>query len=112
MIGYRKYDIIYRWFARLLLEGMILAELRIILNKTTLKESCVMITQMKPLPKISSLLQELIQEHVVSKRKLKEVLSRDPNYLMNSIQVFLKPEERKQFRNLWIHYANTCNDTK
>jgi hypothetical protein len=41
-----------RWFARLLLEGSVLPELRSVLRRDRLKDSPALITQMKPSTKV------------------------------------------------------------
>ena len=42
-----------RWFARLLLEGVVLPELRSVLRKDRMKDAPALLTQMKPNPKVS-----------------------------------------------------------
>ena len=43
---------VFRWFARLLLEGSVLPELRSVLRRDRLKDSPALITQMKPSTKV------------------------------------------------------------
>lgn len=102
-IGYRKIDEVYRWFARFLLEGKVLNDNRIksILTKSNLKDSPTIITQMKPLAKVSNLLQSLIKLNISSKSQLLQVLSKNPLFLMEEIQQFLNIEVRSSFRSVW-----------
>ena len=57
-IGFRKMDEEFRWFARYLLEGVILNDKRLnsIFKISNFKDSPSIITQMKSLAKVSKLL--------------------------------------------------------
>ena len=53
-----------RWFARLLLEGIVLPELRSVLRKDRMKDAPALLTQMKPNPKVrEAAREELILYH-------------------------------------------------
>lgn len=103
-VGFRKCDEKYRWFARLLLEGQILtdnSELRELLVSGNMLDSPAAITQMRPLPKVVSLVAELVNHRVDSKTRLLECLRTRPALLATEIGEFLKPILRARFSNAW-----------
>ena len=102
-IGFRKHDEVYRWFARLLLEGFILQDTRLktLFKKINYKDSPCIITQMKSLAKVIKLLEGLIKYNITSKSQLLQVLSANNVFLMEEIQQFLNIDIRQNFRSIW-----------
>lgn len=56
---------VFRWFARLLLEGSVLPELRSVLRRDRLKDSPALITQMKPSTKVRRTDRQIGKLHLV-----------------------------------------------
>jgi len=119
-IGFRKQDEAYRWFGKLLLEGGLFSasssvitsncarELRSALNKTKLKDaSASVITQMKPIPKVSNLLRKLVTREICTVSSLYEQVRREPLFLADEVTEFLVPEARAAFRSAWQRFATS-----
>jgi len=118
-LGFRKEDAVYRWFAKLLLEGSLFAsssgsgnsrgvttraakELRGALNRSKLSDgSAALVVQMKPIPKVSQLLRKLVTRDVCTVAALVQQLALDPTFLSDEIQAFLVQEGRQAFRSAW-----------
>jgi len=101
-LGFRKIDEAYRWFARLLLEGSIPIGLRGALSKEKLKEPASALTQMKPIPRVSSLLRLLVTHKIVTRAAFLAQIKQQPTFLCEELAAFLQIDERKAFRQ---HYA-------
>jgi ATP-dependent RNA helicase DHX37/DHR1 len=101
VVGYRKKDEAYRWFAKLLLDGGIGLNLKGILSRDKLKEPSSIITNMKPSVKVSNLLRALVQSKVQNKITLLEKIKKNKNFLNEEIQEFLVVDARKAFRKAW-----------
>mmetsp|Transcript_18140 Transcript_18140/g.24898 ORF Transcript_18140/g.24898 Transcript_18140/m.24898 type:complete len:844 (+) Transcript_18140:1220-3751(+) len=106
-LGYRKCDEVYRWFGRLLLEGAVVPGLGRLLRTDGLKHSPASLTQMKPIPAVSSLLTALVTEAVCSLAQLLRALQSNPSYLIAELQSFLRADVRKEFRSLWAQLAKS-----
>mmetsp|Transcript_677 Transcript_677/g.775 ORF Transcript_677/g.775 Transcript_677/m.775 type:complete len:461 (+) Transcript_677:2-1384(+) len=100
-MGFKKADETYRWFARSLLEGSVIPELRAVLRKDKMKDSPALITQKKLSNKVSNILRVLVTAKVQSKLSLITRIKIDPNFLSEEIQQFLLVDMRKDFRKLW-----------
>lgn len=103
-IGFRKKDDVFRWFARLLLEGRIPignAELKALLIADNMLDSPSIITAMRPLPKVINLVSSLTNYDIHSKSRLIEVLRTNPTFLAPDISEFLKPSLRSKFMVSW-----------
>ena len=119
LIGYRSIDEHARWFVRLLLEGNILTELKMVLRSEFLKIRPTAVTQKQPNALISSILQQIIALNIRTKRDLishikdgikkskkdKDTISSKHLFLCEELQQFLSSEHRKKFREV---YKRTC----
>jgi hypothetical protein len=110
VVGFRKQDECYRWFARLLLEGQVIQFTtpahQAIWKKSNLKESPSIITSMKPVTHVSTLLQKLINHNILSSAALRAfVVQSNGSFLCEEIEKFLQVESRKTFRKAW---ASIC----
>ena len=108
-LGYRNQDAPYRWFARCLLEGAVLIELRKF--RDHYKEHASIITAMKPSKRMACLLLKLVQKKVMNKSNLLVELQRskvEDNkslYLSAEILDLIQVEYRQEFRSVWSKLA-------
>jgi hypothetical protein len=110
VVGFRKQDECYRWFARLLLEGQVIQFTtpahQSIWKKSNMKESPSIITSMKPVTHVSTLLQKLINHNILSSAALRAfVVQSNGSFLCEEIEKFVQVESRKTFRKAW---ASIC----
>jgi hypothetical protein len=105
VVGFRRQDEFYRWFARLLLEGHVLhfssPQHRDIWKSSNMKESPSIVTSMKPVALVSALLEKLITHKVYSRATLKACIIKDPSFLCNELEKFLQLDARKVLRKAW-----------
>jgi len=78
-----------------------------LLRTDGLKHSPASLTQMKPIPAVSSLLTALVTEAVCSLAQLLRALQSNPSYLIAELQSFLRADVRKEFRSLWAQLAKS-----
>ena len=107
-VGFRQSDEHYRWFARLLLEGAVLASepaFKGLLRAQQMRDPPACITQKKPLDRVLNLLLPLIKHEVFTKASLMSALREDSQFLSEEVQAFLRPEARAKFRLAWSQLA-------
>ena len=105
--GYRKRDEAVRWFARLLLEGVVLDDvlLRGVFAKQNMKVVLTALTAMKVTKSGSQLLLQLAKAEVCNVAQLKVKLREDPSFLFEELQACLQVDARKQFRQQWTRFV-------
>mmetsp|Transcript_2371 Transcript_2371/g.3579 ORF Transcript_2371/g.3579 Transcript_2371/m.3579 type:complete len:124 (-) Transcript_2371:272-643(-) len=92
----------YRWFARYLLEGKVLNELRGL--KDMLNDDPGMITRKKPASKIALLVSALSSKGISSAEMLtKHWAEEDNKFLFKYLKSWVKKEKSSEAKRLWIH---------
>lgn len=120
-MGYRKRDESVRWFARLLLEGAVLPELKSIFNRSALLVPPAHITQMAPNLKvrlqsdgvdkyflrtvydeqIANVLRAMAEMKISSLKSLRDAVAKNENFLVAELQDMLIMNARKSFADVW-----------
>jgi hypothetical protein len=108
--GYRRRDEAVRWFARLLLEGSVLADpaLRGVFGRDKAKVPLTALTALKVTKAGSQLLLQLAKADVCSVSQLRTRLAAEPSFLFEELQACLHVESRKLFRQQWTRFAKAA----
>merc|ERR1712196_522891 len=88
------------WFARALLEGKALPELKTVLGTDNLKENSTGATHSAGMSKrMTAIVTTLMGSKVASRSTLSHALSRNPKFLYDELQEILVVDVRKAFRS-------------
>lgn len=92
-------ELLYRWFARFLLEGKILP-----LTKKKWNDSPVLITRKKPCAKVENLVVELVKKDIYSKSTLVEYWkSKNKKFLYKQALAWVSKENVSEFKQMWMN---------
>ncbi|CAN0147330.1 unnamed protein product [Discosporangium mesarthrocarpum] len=94
-------DLVYRWFARLLLEGKVHGTLAELSDGLVLNDPPALVTLERPVTKVAALLTTLRREGVCSLPGLQEKWRRDPSFLKGAVQLWVRVEGRPTFEVAW-----------
>jgi hypothetical protein len=104
-------DITYRWFARLMLEGTVIPELKMVCGKNNLRDKASALTQKLHSQRALALITRLAHSRVDSRASLLRKLhthkgSAEGLFLSAEFEALLLPEARKAFRVAWARLAS------
>jgi len=103
-------DVTYRWFARLMLEGTVMPELKLVCGKNNLRDNASALTQKLHSQRALALVTRLAHSRVDSRTSLLRNLhshkgSAGGLFLSAELEALLQPEARKAFRAVWARLA-------
>jgi ATP-dependent RNA helicase DHX37/DHR1 len=91
----------YRWFARYLLEGKVINEMKQF--ETMYNDSTSLITRSCPMKKVSMLVSTLANAGIDNVQSLKKQWSKQPKFMGDIIlQHWIKPEKKGEYKTLWM----------
>lgn len=91
----------YRWFARFLLEGKIIKELKCL--SSLLNEDPTVFTKKKPLSKVASFLSCLSDNNIDSEAALiRHWSEKDQKFLYKQLKSWIKKEQTAKAKKIWI----------
>lgn len=95
-------DMLYRWFARLFLEGGMCAEMKKLQEEEgLLNDSPAMITFKKPMKKVSMLLDLLVTHEISTFGELVEKWKEDKGFLRSAVLLWIRVEHQGKFKDMW-----------
>jgi len=97
-------DEVYRWFARLLLEGKVCRPFLKLSQEGAewcLNDPPAMITHRKPVRKVLEMIQPLREMGVSSRAGLEEMWSKDKKFLRSSVEKWVKPQYLPLLKQVW-----------
>ncbi|ORZ36165.1 P-loop containing nucleoside triphosphate hydrolase protein [Catenaria anguillulae PL171] len=96
-----KAPAVYLWFARFLLEGIILPALKPLAPHFSTQPQCLTKETYRGQKKVVELSQQLIGKHVHSKSALLKQWAVNPRYLLDAVLLWVNPEVADQVRAQW-----------
>mmetsp|Transcript_1640 Transcript_1640/g.2216 ORF Transcript_1640/g.2216 Transcript_1640/m.2216 type:complete len:421 (-) Transcript_1640:188-1450(-) len=97
-----------RWFARLLLEGKILPDLKLLTAKNMLNDPPAHITLKKPKKKVILLVTAIMDNGVCSKSNLQEIWSKNKSFLFSFLTLWIKQDFKASWEQLWSHIVKSA----
>eukprot|EP00903_Cladosiphon_okamuranus_P006361 g6231.t1 len=98
----KRPDMVFRWFARLLLEGGVAGCLAELKGKGMLNDPPSLLTREMPTKKVAMLVLELRQKGVCSLPALAQQWRREPAYLKSAVELWIKLGYKQAFEKAWV----------
>ena len=104
-------DEVYRWFARLLLEGKICPPLHQLSQQGDwcLNDPPAMITHKKPVRKVLEMVQPLREAGIRSRAGLEDMWAKDKRFLRSAVEMWVKPQHYALLKQVWAELVKPSN---